>query len=73
MEGMSPPAAPAPGVADGMGLAEAGGGRLEPGDTGAAVLPSAGEPGVAADTASDGLMPGAGDAPDGHRLQVEAQ
>ena len=72
-EGLVPSAARAPGVADGMGLAEVGGGRLEPGNTGAAVVPSAGDPGVATDTAGDGLMPGAGDAPDGHRLQVEAQ
>lgn len=73
VEGLVLPAAPGPGVADGMGLAEVGGGRLEPGDSGAAVVPSAGEPGEAADTAGDGLMPGAGDAPDAHRLQVAAQ
>ena len=73
MAGVVPPAAPAPGVADGMGLAGVGGGRLEPGDSAAAVVPSAGDAGVAADTAGDGLTPGAVDAPGGHRLQVEAQ
>ena len=73
VEGVVPPSAPVSGVADGRGPAVVVGGRLEPGDSGADVVPSAGEPGVAADTAGDGLTPGAGGAPDGHRLQVEAQ
>ncbi len=73
-EGLVPPAAPAAGMR-GPGLWPAAfcSGRLEPGGRGAGMMPGAGGCSMAAGTAGDGLTPGAGDAPDGHRLQVAAQ